>query len=157
MTIPSLPGPDPDRFHQLMTGALDNELSAAEQEELERLLAASPERQREWSEYKKLKELTMQIKFEEPPDEVWDRYWVGVYNRLERRVAWILVSLGAMVVLFYGGYQAVESILADHRQPWIVKAALLTLMAGGVILFVSVLREKLFTRKTDKYSKEIQR
>jgi len=140
-----------------MTKALDHELSGAEQEEFDRLLAASPERQREWSEYQKLKEMTMQMKFRDPPEEVWDRYWVGVYNRLERRLAWILVSIGAMIVLFYGGYQAVESILADHRQPWVVRIALLALLAGGVILFVSVLREKLFTRKTDKYSKEIQR
>lgn len=148
--------PELDRFRRLMTGALDGELSAEEQAEFQRMLAAAPERQAEWNEQRKLKEITMQLKFADPPQEVWDRYWVNVYNRIERRVAWILVSLGAMVVLFFAGFKAVESVLADARMPWLVKGAIFALLAGGVILFVSVLREKLFTRKTDKY-KEVQR
>lgn len=145
-----------NRFRQLMTGALDNELSAVEQAEFEQMLAASPERQNEWNQHRKLKELTMQLKFTHPPEEVWDRYGVNVYNRIERRAAWILVSLGAMVVLFFAGYKAVESMLADTQTPWLAKGGILALLAGGVILFVSVLREKLFTRKTDKY-REVQR
>jgi anti-sigma factor RsiW len=156
MTENSAANQDMDRFHRLMTGALDGELSAAEQAEFQQLLASAPARQQEWNEYRKLKEVTMKIKFTEPPPEVWDRYWVNVYNRIERRVAWILVSLGAMVVLFFAGIKAVESVLADAEMPWLVKVAILTLLAGGVILFVSVLREKLFTKKTDRY-KEIQR
>lgn len=147
---------DLDRFRRLMTGALDDELSADEQAEFQRMLAASPERQTEWNGHRKLKELTMQLKFTNPPEEVWDRYWVNVYNRIERRIAWILVSLGAMVVLCFAGFKAVESLLADAQTPWLVKGGILALLAGGVILFVSVLREKLFTRKTDKY-KEVQR
>ncbi|MBI3849344.1 MAG: hypothetical protein HY298_03480 [Verrucomicrobia bacterium] len=145
-----------DGFRRLMTGALDGELSADEQAEFQQMLAASPERQTEWNEHRKLKEVTMQLKFANPPEEVWDRYWINVYNRIERRAAWILVSLGAMVVLFFAGFKAVESLLADAQMPWLVKGGILALLAGGVILFVSVLREKLFTRKTDKY-KEVQR
>lgn len=144
-----------DRFRHLMTGALDGELSAREQAELQQMLASSPERQQEWNEYQKLKDIAMKMKFANPPQEVWSRYWVNVYNRIERRIAWILVSLGAMVVLFFGGFKAVESILADSKLPAVVKVAILALLAGGVILFVSVLREKLFTRKSDKY-KEIE-
>jgi len=145
-----------DRFRQLMTAALDDELSADEQAEFQRMVTASPERQTEWNEQRKIKELAMHLKFTSPREEVWDRYWVNVYNRIERRAAWILVSLGAMVVLVFAGYKAVESLLADAQTPWLVKGGILALLAGGVILFVSVLREKLFTRKTDKY-REIQR
>jgi hypothetical protein len=148
--------PNFDRFDELMTGELDGELSPAEQAEFERLLAASPERQKKWSEYKKLKELTMQMRFNDPPEEVWDGYWVGIYRRLERGLAWILVSVGLMVLLSYGGYKTVEEIFKDSQLPWLVKGGSLVLLVGGVVLFVSVLREKLFTRKTDKY-KEIQR
>jgi len=156
MTNDSSTNQELDRFRRLMTGALDGELSAAEQTEFQQMLTASPERQSEWNEHRKLKEITMELKFTNPPEEVWDRYWVNVYNRIERRAAWILVSLGAMVVLFFTGYKAVESLLADAQIPWFLKIAIFVLMAGGVILFVSVLREKLFTRKTDKY-KEVQR
>jgi ferric-dicitrate binding protein FerR (iron transport regulator) len=150
------PNPDLQRFHRLMTAAIDGELGENEQREFERLLAASPAFQREWREHKKLKELTMQMRLPEPPKETWDNYWVNVYNRVERRIAWVLISVGAMVALFWGGIKMVESLLDDSHLPWAVKLAFLALMAGGVILFVSVAREKLFTRKTDKY-REIQR
>jgi len=146
----------PDRFHELMMKALDGELNSAEEEEFQGLLAQSEESRREWNHYQRLKEATMKMKFAEPPDEVWDRYWLGIYNRLERRLAWVLVSIGAMILLFFGGYKAIESILQDPHLPGLIKFAILALVAGGVILFVSVLREKLFTRKTDKY-REIQR
>jgi ferric-dicitrate binding protein FerR (iron transport regulator) len=156
MTNDRRPNDELNRFRQLMTGALDGELSADEQAEFQQMLVNSPERQQEWNEHRKLKEITMRLKFTNPPEEVWDRYWIGVYNRIERRAAWILVSLGAMVVLFFAGYKAAASLLADAQTPWLVKGGILALLAGGVILFVSVLREKLFTRKTDKY-KEVER
>jgi len=87
---------------------------------------------------------------------VWDRYWLNVYNRIERGLGWILTSIGAMIVLFYGAYKAVEAILADTQLEWFMKAGILALLGGVVILLVSVLREKLRLRKTDKYE-EIQR
>jgi hypothetical protein len=142
-----------DRFERLMTAALDDELTLDEREEFESLLATSPERLREWQRYQQLKGLTMQIRFRNPPEEVWDRYWVDVYNRLERRVGWILVSIGAIILLSYAGFHAVRSIL---DMPWFLKTAILAVLFGGIILFVSVIREKLFTWKTDRY-KEIQR
>lgn len=152
----SSPKDELSRFDQLMMGALDNELSGVERDEFERLLAESPERRKEWAAYKELKELTMKMRYSEPPQEVWDGYWLNVYRRIERSIGWVLISIGAMVLLFYGGFKVVEAILGDANTPWFMKAGILTLMAGGVVLFVSVLREKLFTRKTDKY-REIQR
>lgn len=145
-----------NQFHLLMTAALDGELSDEQKREFGNLLSASPDCQREWEEYKKLKEATMQMKFNQPPEEVWDRYWLNVYNRIERGIGWMLTSIGAMIMLFYGAFKAVESILADPQLAWIVKAGILAALAGLVILLVSVIREKLLTHKVDKY-KEIQR
>lgn len=156
MTSRQLSHAEWDRFCLLLTAALDGELAAEEEREFRSFLAASPACQREWGQYKKLKEATMQMKFNQPPEEVWDRYWLNVYNRIERGIAWILTSIGAMVVLFYGAFKAVESILADPQLVWFVKAGILATLAGLVILLVSVVREKLLTRGADKY-KEIQR
>jgi len=146
----------PDRFRLLMMAALDRELSSEEEAEFQALLASSPERQREWEEFKRLKEIAMNLRFSQPPQEVWDRYWLNVYNRIERGIGWILVLIGAMIVLFFGGYKAVESLILDSKLELFLKIAILAVLAGAVILFVSVAREKLFTRKTDKY-KEVQR
>lgn len=144
------------RFHLLLMAALDHELSPDEEREFKKYLADSPDYRREWEEYQKLKEATMQLKFTQPAEEVWDRYWLNVYNRIERGLGWILTSIGAMIVLFYGAYKAIESLLAEAQLEWFMKAGILALLGGLVILLVSVLREKLLTRKTDKY-KEIQR
>lgn len=156
MTSPPPSEQEKDRFHQLLMAAVDGELSPEAQHEFDRLLSTSPDYRQEWADYTKLKEATMQIKFARPPEELWDRYWITVYNRIERGLGWILVSIGAMILLFYGGYKAVESILADSQLEWFVKAGILALLAGLVIVLVSVTREKMLLRKTDKY-KEIQR
>ena len=96
------------------------------------------------------------MKFKSPPPEVWDTYWQGVYNRLERGFAWILFSIGSVILLTYGGFKAVETIVADPNLATIVKIGLLLVIGGLAALFVSVAREKLFTFRKDPY-KEIQR
>lgn len=145
-----------NRFHQLLTAALDNEISAEEQRELDNLLAASANLRREWAEYQKLHNITMTLKYSEPPIETWEHYWTGVYRRIERGVAWILVSLGAMVLLGYFGYLALEAVLSDPNLPWGIKGGIVALAAGIIILAVSVLREKMIASTSDKY-KEVQR
>ena len=97
------------------------------------------------------------MKYKEPPDEAWERYWSKVYNRLERGLSWILISIGAMILLFYGGFKAVESLVKDPAVAILLKVAILVLLAGVVILFVSVVRERIFTYKKDKYAKEVKR
>jgi len=97
------------------------------------------------------------MKHKEPPDEAWENYWSRVYNRLERGLSWILISIGAMILLFYGGFKAVESLVKDPAVAILLKVAILVLLAGLVILFVSVVRERIFTYKKDKYAKEVKR
>ncbi len=145
-----------NRFQTLLNKALDNLLTDEERIEFNNLLAPSNEYQEEWKSLKQIKEITKTMKLKNPPEEVWDKYWLGIYSRLERGIAWILISIGAIVVLIYGGFKAVESVIQDPTLAWFLKAAILMLIAGGVILFVSVIRERLFLRKTDKY-KEIIR
>ncbi len=144
-----------DRFHELAMKALDDELTAEERLEFEKYLE-NPELLREWQAFSKLREVTKTMKLKNPPEEVWDNYWLRVYNRLERGLAWVLFSIGAVVLIVYTLYQAVEDILQDAQLPLVVKVGILSLMIGGVILLVSVVREKFFVRKRDPY-KEVQR
>ncbi len=145
-----------NRFHTLLNKALDNMLTDEERIEFNSLLASSNEYQEEWNSIKQIKEITKTMKLKNPPEEVWDKYWLGIYSRLERGIAWILISIGTIVILIFGGFKAVESIIQDPTLAWFLKAAILMLIAGGVFLFVSVVRERIFLRKTDKY-KEIIR
>ena len=94
--------------------------------------------------------------YNKPPEEVWDRYWTTVYNRVERGIGWILISIGAVVVTTYGAWKWIEAIWGESELPLFVRLAILTLAAGLLVLAISVVREKLFTYKRDPY-KEIER
>jgi hypothetical protein len=135
---------------------LDGELNAVERKELERLLDADPRLRDEWNRLSKVKEVTQSMALRKPPDEVWEDYWASVYSRLERGVGWILVSVGGIVLVSYGAWQGVQALIADVDMPWFLKGAILATTIGLVVLFVSVLREKLFIRASDPY-KDIQR
>lgn len=148
--------PGDERVRRLLMSALDGELNAAEREELERLLDADPRLRDEWNRLSKVKEVTQSMALRKPPDEVWEDYWASVYSRLERGVAWILVSVGGIVLVSYGAWQGVQALIADVDMPWFLKGAILATTVGLVVLFVSVLREKLFIRVSDPY-KDVQR
>jgi len=145
-----------DRFYHLLMGAIDGELTPKEHAEFTELVATHPEFKQEWQQYQQLKEVTQTMKFKSPPTEVWDKYWLNVYNRIERGIAWIIFSIGFMILLIYGSFKIVESLLADSQLVGIVKIGILAAIIGLVILIVSVLREKLMIQKTDPY-KEVQR
>lgn len=145
-----------ERARHLMMAALDGELGRQDRAELDRLLAADATLREEWARLSRVKEVTTAMGYREPPEEIWDTYWVSVYNRVERGVGWILASLGVLVVAGYGLWQAVNGFLADTGLPAFVKVAVFAAALGGLILLLSVAREKLFTRQRDPY-REVKR
>lgn len=145
-----------ERQQQLLTKAVDGELTAAEKLEWEELLRTNPAVREEFTAHQSLKEVTMEFTFKKPPEETWDRYWAGVYARIERGLGWLLVSIGGAVVLAYAGYQAITGLIADATIPGLVKLGIAALLLGLAVLVVSVAREKWFTRKSDKYREVIR-
>lgn len=143
--------PDPKRLQSLMMAAVDQEISAEQQVELDAALAADPQLRDEWEAFQRLKEVTDTMTPRKPSDEIWDGYWEGVYRRFERGLGWILASVGAIVLLVWGAWTWVRKILADTELPEFVRWAILALAAGLVVVFVSVARERFFVRKTDPY------
>lgn len=146
-----------DRAHALMMAALDGEASQADQQELDAMLAQSPELAAEWQRFKRLKEVTASMKLHNPPEEVWDHYWQATYRRVERGLAWILVSAGGIVLAGYWIWHAVEAFFADTSAPLPLRAAIAAVAVGGLTLVISVVREKLFTARRDPYQKEVIR
>lgn len=145
-----------EREAHLLTKAVEGALSAEEQREWDQLLRANPALEQEYLTHTSLKEVTMSLHLRKPPEETWERYWAGVYARLERGLAWAFISIGAAMVLAYAGYQAVAALLSDATLPLIVRVAVAVLLFGAAVLFVSVLREKWFTHKSDKYREVIR-
>lgn len=140
-----------ERAQHLMVAALDGEVSQIEKTELERLVRDDPALRSEWEQLQRVKEVTRQMAYNEPPHEVWDGYWAGVYRKLERGIAWILLSIGAIILISWGIWQGIEDVIADTGMPLVVKLSIGALTVGLVILLVSVAREKLFVRRSDPY------
>jgi ferric-dicitrate binding protein FerR (iron transport regulator) len=152
-------GENQDRREQMrrrMMAALDGELSGEERAELQRVLAEDGELRIEWERLERVKEATEEMRYREPPEETWEHYWVSVYNRLERGLGWVLVSIGALVLIGYGAWHAIAGLLAESAMPGYIKMAIFLALFGALILLFSVAREKLFVRKGDRY-KEVQR
>lgn len=145
-----------DDYKDLMMGYLDDELNDSERVEFERYLSTDPEFAAEFDEFKKLQQITGSIRLAEPEDEIWDRYWSGVYNRLERGIGWILLSVSGILLLTYGGFKLIESIVHDPTITCLFKITLIIFIAGVSVMFVSVLRERIFIRKKDRY-KDVRR
>ena len=143
-------------YKGLMMGYLDNELDAEQKQAFEQHLASCVECAGEVEEFKRLKQITDEVTLIEPEERIWQQYWSNIYNRIERGAGWILFSIAAILLTIYGGFKAIEEIIRDPTVDIILKAALLTLIAGLAILFVSALREKLYFRKKDRY-KDVRR
>lgn len=140
----------------LMEKILDGSASSAEKAEFEQIIIREPEMKKEFEEQKHIKEVLKMVQLKNPTNEVWDGYWESIYNRLERSIAWLFIFAGAAILLAIGSYEAVENFFADTQTPAVIKYSTAAVVFGLALLLFSVIREKLFTRKNDKY-KEIQR
>lgn len=145
-----------DKLKELLTAYVDNELDQESRREMEKRLAESEDLRRELEAMKKVKSLTSRMQLIQPEEEVWNMYWNQVYNRIERGVGWILLSVGAIILLSFGAFHFVKDFLLDPEPPLIMKIGVSAAILGVIILLVSVLRERLFIRKTERY-KEIER
>jgi len=138
----------------LLSGYLDGELSPNQRQELEAMLAESPAMRRELEALERLKTGTdAACSLSDPPEEVWDRFLDTIYNRIERRTGWFVLVVGATALALYG-------ITVFFVRPWVsveVKLLLALPVVGLALLFISVLRQRLRARRTDRYTREIHR
>jgi hypothetical protein len=93
------------------------------------------------------------MKIADLPEAVWDIYWTGIYNQIERSVAWILFIIGSVMLIGYGLYQ----VAIDPGIESFVRLALMLMGAGFAVLFLSVVREKMAVNRADRYISEVKR
>ena len=138
-------------YKDLLMGYLDNELSNEQRNRFEEHLAGCPECAGELKEFQKLKAITDEVTLVEPEDQIWQDYWHGIYNRIERSIGWIIFSVAAILLVIYGGFKLIETIVTDATVGMLLKLGLLALIVGLAILFVSVLRERIYFWSKDRY------
>jgi len=147
---------DHNKIKELISSYYDEELDEEQKKLVNDHLRQCSECRKEFEEMAKFEEVMGKMELKQPSKEVWKVYWSSVYNRLERSIGWIFLSIGAMILLFFGGYKIVEGIIQDADTPLFLKIGILAFMAGIIVLLVSLAREQLFVRKRERY-KEIEK
>ena len=142
-----------DAFKPLLMGYLDGELTELEILRMEDHLRGCRSCSAELEEFRRLKEVTQNMRVAMPDDKYWEIYWSNIYNRLERRVGWILLSLGSILLTSYGLYYVIARLLLQGSIPLVVRIGVVALVVGLCTLVVSVLRERIFFSKSDKYER----
>ncbi len=145
-----------DEIQLKVMAYLDGELPETEMIEIKKLIDEDDSYNDVYLSLKKVKEVTQEMKFKKLPEMYWDDYWQHVYNRIERGISWILISIGLIIVGSFLMWQIIESIITNQNIHVLLKTGILFLMAGIITLIVSVLREKFMVRKVDKY-REVER
>lgn len=144
------------QIREWMMARLDGESTPEQDAEIDLWTRADPELRKEYEQMLAVKTLTQQHQPVQLPPEQWDQYWLSVYPRLERGLAWVLMSLGALVLLGAGSWELAREWVMSPDIPLWIKVAGISFWSGCAIMLVSVVREKLFLHKHERY-KDIQR
>jgi predicted anti-sigma-YlaC factor YlaD len=140
----------------LISGKLDGELTADQEKELNKHLESCPVCRKEYEELLKLKEVTADMRFTDLPDRYWAGYWNDIYNRLERGLGWIFLSIGIIIVMAFAAWELIDKFMLDTSLPLILRFGVGIGLIGIIILLVSIARERLFARKHERYE-EVER
>ena len=150
------PGEMPRDWTPYVSAYLDDELDPVERTAFEEELARDPRLRDEVEAMKSMKSLVGGMRLRELPDGAYDHYRERTYNRLERRLGWILLSVGAAVLVGYGLYELVVFLVSDGNLAWWIRTAIGAACVGLAILLISVIRERIFVWKRDPY-REVER
>lgn len=147
---------DSERIRQLMMASIDGENTLDEEAELKQYLLQNRELAEEYQQLKNLKKMTTQTKMKEPTPELWDSYSQTLFTKMERGIGWILFTVGALVLLFYGAWLVFSDLLTDPALAWWLKGAIIAVTAGTIILLVSLVRERMYMNKHERYKDVIR-
>ena len=140
----------------LIAAYLDGELEEKEKKRVEAHLSQCAQCREEYEELNQLEEVLNKMQLKKPSREVWEVYWSSVYNRLERKIGWIFLSIGLIILIGMGVYPAMAGFINNPETPLLLKVGVMSLIGGGIIIFVSILREQLFCRKRERYKEVIK-
>lgn len=142
-----------EKIRALMSGSLDGELGPEDEALLEAHVAACEDCEKEFEEMKLLVRAASGLSVKPPPEEVWDTFLDNVYNRTERKTGWVVLVVGIVGLTCAGVYYFITV-------PWpspLIKSGAAIVLAGLMVLFISVFRQRRFVAKTDRYSRDVKR
>ena len=144
-----------EEIQALMMKVVDGLATPEEGKAFDEAISGNEKWETELRAHRKIKEVTDSMRFKELPDSYWQGYWANLYRKTERGVGWIFMSIGAIVLIVLGLYTAFSEFYTDPHVSLIVKVAVSVGGFGAVVLLVSIVRERFFARKHERYEKEV--
>ncbi|MEM9057580.1 MAG: zf-HC2 domain-containing protein [Pseudomonadota bacterium] len=131
-----------------LSGYLDGELTQQERQRVERYLEDNEDAARLLRELRELREQVGKAELAPYGEDKWRETMNDATVQVTRGVGWLLLATGLVMLAGF----AVVALVTDPTVPGWVRAALVLSYGGGAVLLVSVLRQRLIERKTDKYN-----
>lgn len=141
-----------DQIEPLLSAYLDDELDSADRAAVDQHLSGCARCANELNELRGVVAAAGELATPSLDDAVWDAFLHNVYNRLERRLGWTLLMLGAVLV---AGFLVYEAVVLPWATP-LFKVIFALPFAGVGLLFVSVLRQRLHVVRSDRYSRDVR-
>ncbi|MCK4538245.1 MAG: zf-HC2 domain-containing protein [Candidatus Krumholzibacteria bacterium] len=126
---------------------LDHEMTADEIAGFEKHLAECDTCRLMMEDLGRLDAFTGRMKIKDPVDTFMEGYWKSIYRRFERKTAWIVILAGASVAVLY----FLIMMFREIGKITIGTGAMTVLLAGLIVLLISVIRERIHQKKADRY------
>jgi hypothetical protein len=134
-------------IRETLSAYLDGELTQQESQKVAVHLRDCHACREVYEDFRRMREDIKRLEFPEPSDEQWRSVMGGLAFKTTRGIGWLLWVGGAVVLVAYGLYELIRDPLINV----IEHVGILALLLGTVLLFLTVLYERLSALKADKY------
>ena len=131
----------------MISGYLDGELTQQERQRVDLHLGGCADCSERLGELADLRGRMSGAQLSPVGKDIWREKMDDMTVKLSRGIGWLLFLGGLLLVAGFGIWEFVIDTSMDRTTKWLVSAIYIGLGA----LFVSVLRQRLIERKTDKY------
>lgn len=135
------------QFSELITGYLDGELTQQDSQRVSLHLQSCETCKSSFEELQAMQKLIKQSKYQNMDESQLEHVVNDLTSKKLELISWVAIVSGFVFVLVLAGYEFwIDTSLSGFE-----KFTVGLLIAGGVGLFLSVLRQRLKNRKNDKY------
>jgi len=132
---------------ELLTGYLDAELTQQESQRVAVHIGECPNCRQTYQQLQQLQDAVQKTHYPNMEQEALEKVMNDMTSKSIQGVAWFALSAGLAMIIA----MAVYAFWVDTGMSWYEKLAMSLIWGGGIGLFISVLRQRLISRKTDKY------
>lgn len=143
---------DFNEIDEQLSAYLDGELTQQESQKVDVMLRRSPELRGKFEDLRRLREQIKQLDYPRPTEAEWRNVMSRTTFKATRGLGWLLWIGAAIVLIGFGLYQFAN----DPSVALLERIGVFAMLAGTLLVFLTVLWERIAAYKQDKY-KEVKK